>query len=233
MMSARFPALLLHDTRLQLRYGIYYAYGIVILMYAGILISLGRYLPDWVPAFIIFTDPAVLGFFFLGALMMLEKSENVRTALGVTPVSTAEYFWAKTLPLTALAIVAVSIIALLAHEVSNLPMLIAITALTSVHYLGFGAPVALHFRSVTSYLIGAGGIFIPIVGPGYIALYTDMPAWAMLIPSAAQMRLMLIATGARSGTPIEISAMFAVSAIAAILTFWYATNRLQQELGRK
>ena len=55
----------------------------------------GPHLPAWAPAFIIFTDPAALGFFFLGALMMLERSEGVRTALAVTPLSAADYLTAK------------------------------------------------------------------------------------------------------------------------------------------
>ena len=50
-----------------------------------------RQLPDWAAAFIIFTDPAALGFFFLGALMMLERSEGVRTALATTPLSLLDY----------------------------------------------------------------------------------------------------------------------------------------------
>lgn len=232
-MAARFTTLLMHDARLQFRYGIYYAYGFVILFYAASLYWLGQFFPDWVPGFVIFTDPAVVGFFFLGALMMLEKAEGVRQALAITPVSPVEYYWAKTLPLTGLALIAVIVIALFAHEVSNLPMLIGIVVLSSVHYLGFGVPVALHFRTVTSYLVGAGGIFIPIIVPGFIALLDDMPWWAIIIPSASQLRLILVATGARSGGIGEIAAMFAVSAIAALLTCWYATHRLKAEIGTK
>lgn len=232
-MASRFPTLIAHDTRLQFRYGIYYAYGFVIAFYIFIFVTIGAYIPGWATAVIIYTDPAAVGFFFLGALMMLEKAEGVRTALAITPVSAAEYYWSKTIPLTALALVAVTLLAMFLHEAANIPMLALIVMLTSVHYLGLGVPIAQYFKTVTSYLIGAGGILLPIIGPGFIALLDDMPVWAIIIPSASQLRLILIATGDRSAEAWELIAMFGVSAIAAALTAWWAINRLQLEFGQK
>ena len=85
-MSGNVIHLLRHDARLQWRYGIYAAYGVVLAFYVALLVSGRQRLPAWVPGVIIFTDPAALGFYFLGALMMLERAEGVRTALAVSPL---------------------------------------------------------------------------------------------------------------------------------------------------
>ncbi len=233
MNAARFLTLLRHDLRLQLRNGIYYAYAFVILTYAALLYWLGQYLPDWMPGLIILTDPAVIGFFFLGALMLLEQAEDVRTGLAVTPVSAAEYFWAKTLPLTALAVLAVGVIGLFLHTDTDHLMLAATVILTSVCFLGIGVPTALYFRSVASYLIGSGGYMIPIMAPLLLALGEEMPGWAIVLPTASQMRLVLVATGARDATTLELVLMFGVAAIAAAGAVWFAIRRLEGELGTK
>ena len=229
----RFTTLLRHDTRLQFRNGIYLAYGVVIIMYVAALVSLGIYLPDWVPALMIMTDPAVLGFFFLGALMMLEKAEDVRTGLAVTPVSAREYFWAKAIPLTGLAVIAVAIIGALLHTGTNHLMLAAAVALISICFLGIGVPTALLFKSVTSYLVGSAGYLIPIMLPILVAFGDRMPAWAIAVPTSAQMRLVLVATGARQANSVELASMFGVATLAAAAASWFAVRQLRKELGIK
>lgn len=233
MSAGRFPTLLLHDTRLQFRNGIYYAYAVVIVMYVGILLTLGDYLPDWMPALIIMTDPAVLGFFFLGALMMLEKAEGVRTGLAITPVSAAEYFWAKALPLTVLAVAAVGVIGFLLHSETNHFMLAATVILTSVCFLGVGVPTALYFKSVTSYLVGSAAYLVPIMLPILLAFGEKMAGWVIILPTASQMRLVLVATGAREAGTAEVVAMFLVAILAAAGAVWVAIRQLEKELGVK
>lgn len=233
MNTTRFSTLLLHDTRLQFRNGIYYAYAVVVAMYVGILVWLGQYLPDWMPPLLIMTDPAVLGFFFLGALMMLEKAEGVRTGLAVTPVSAAEYFWAKAIPLTVLAMAAVAIFGALVHTEANHVMLAASVALISICFLGIGVPTALYFRTVTSYLVGSAAFMVPIMLPILLAFGERMAAWAIILPTASQMRLVLVATGARDADAMEVIAMFAVASAAAVLACWFGIKQLQRELGVK
>ncbi|HUV31940.1 MAG TPA: hypothetical protein VMW31_00080, partial [Devosiaceae bacterium] len=73
-MTGRLATLVRHDARLQARYGIYAAYSVVIALYAGVLWFAGPRLPKWVIALTVLSDPAVLGFFFVGGLMLLEKA---------------------------------------------------------------------------------------------------------------------------------------------------------------
>lgn len=231
-MANRLVTLMRHDARLQWRYGIYIAYAFVIGFYVLMLIQLGNYLPGWMPALVIFTDPSVLGFFFLGALMMLEKAENTRNALAVAPLSAANYFWSKTITLTVIALIAALVMAPFVHGDVNWLLLVAAVTLTSVQFIGVAVPAALHFKTVTGYLIGSAGFLTPVIGPGFIALLDPMPFWATLIPAASQFKLILVATGTHGASTLEISLMLLVSAVVAIAATLWALNVLGKEIGR-
>src|SRR5690606_34647166 len=176
-MTARLATLVAHDARLQYRYGIYAAYAFVVALYAMVLVWGAQWLPAWVPAVIIFTDPAALGFFFLGALMMLEKAESVRTALAVAPISAADYFLGKTITLTSVSLIACAVLLVFIHRPADPALLMLTVALTAVQYIGIGVPIALRFRTVNAYLVGSGGFLTPVIAPGFLALLPDMPLW--------------------------------------------------------
>jgi fluoroquinolone transport system permease protein len=135
-LTTRIATLARLDVTLQRRYGIYYAYAFVVAFYAAIIHLAGPALPAAAVGFIIWSDPAVLGFFFLGALMMLEKAEGARAALGVSPASPVDYVLAKTVTLTALAVAAVAVIGVVSPDNENWPVLLAGTVLISCSSFG-------------------------------------------------------------------------------------------------
>ena len=232
MNPTRLLALGLNDVRLQARYGIYAAYAFVVAIYVAVFVGVGPAMPAWGPAAIIFSDPAGLGYIFLGGLMMLEKSERVRSALSVTPLAPATYFAAKAITLTLVALVACTVLALAMHGGANLPLLLATVALTSVQYVGIGVPIALHFRTVTGYIIGAGALLTPLIAPGFLALLDPFPGWLAAIPAVSQMRLMLVATHAAGATPLEMALMLVVCVLAAAGASALAIHALKREFGR-
>ena len=231
-MSARLLTLAFHDARLQYRYGIYAAYAFVLAFYIAVLVGAGPYLPAWAPGLIIFTDPAALGFFFLGALMMLEKSERIRAALGVAPISPFDYLAGKVITLTGMAVISSAILVLFIHEPANPALLLLAVGLTSIMYVGIGVPIALRFRTVNGYMIGSSGFLIPLIAPGFVALLDPTPAWAMVLPATSQFKLILVAAGAGSASAIEIAFMLLVVAAAAVAALALALHYLRRELGR-
>ncbi len=178
----RFWSLVLHEARLQFRYGIYFAYAFVIGFYLLTILGLDENMPDWGAGIVIFSDPAAVGFFFLGALMMLEKSEGVRLALGITPLTAKGYFWAKSITLTGMASLATILMGLCLHSDVRFAILVPTVVLTSIQYLAIGVPVARFFSTVTSYMIGATFALLPFVLPAALALKEPMSAWMMFIP---------------------------------------------------
>ena len=232
-MSGLVATLVAHETRLQYRYGIYGAYAFVIAFYVGVLIWGGGVLPPAFMAFIIYTDPAVLGFYFLGALMMLEKAEGSRLALSVSPITASAYFAAKAIPLTVLGLVAVAIMAPLIHGATDWPMLMGAVLLSALCYLGIGVPIAQFFRTVTSYLLGSAGFLLPLVVPSFLAFLDPMPVWAMLFPTAAQLRLIMVGVGATSDGTGAVALMFASALAGTLGAVWFGLSRLEKEIGRK
>jgi fluoroquinolone transport system permease protein len=230
-MTPRITTLARLDVALQHRNGIYYAYAFVVAFYAAIIHFAGPALPAAAVGFIIWSDPAVLGFFFLGALMMLEKAEGARAALGVSPASPLDYILAKTVTLTALAVVAVAITGAVSPRQVDWPVLIASTVLVSVQFIWLGIPVALLFRTVSEYLIGAAGLLTPVILPGLLAFYDPMPWWAVPIPAASQLKLILMGVGAGTAGGAQLAAMFLVASAAAAGCLWFALRTLSKELG--
>ncbi len=221
-----------HDARLQYRYGIYAAYAFVVAFYVLVL-TLGRgMLPVWAIALVIYTDPAAVGFFFLGALMMLEKAEGVRTALATSPATATHYLIGKAVTLGSLALIACAVL-LLVHARAPLPALLLLAvALTSVFFIGVGVPIALRFRTVNAYLVGSGGLLAPLIAPAALALLEPMPIWLGLWPPVAQFRLILVALGYAPAGTGEVALLVAIAALAAAAGIWLALAALRKELGK-
>lgn len=77
----RIAGLLKGDIRQQWKYGFYGLYLILTVIYAGVLSIMP---PDWKApgtALVIFSDPAALGLFFMGAVLLLERSQRVLNPL--------------------------------------------------------------------------------------------------------------------------------------------------------
>lgn len=231
-MSAGAVALIRHDVRLQYRYGIYAAYAFIVALYAAGLALLAAWLPTFVPALIIFTDPAALGFFFLGALMMLEKSEGVRAALAASPVSAADYLVGKMVTLVGLSLASCLVLMPFIHHVANPLLLLVAVMLTAIQYVGIGVPIALRSRTVNGYLIGSAGFLTPVIAPGLLALLEPFPSWLVIIPAASQLRLLLTALGAANATSAEIATALVIAAAAAIGAVALALHALRRELGK-
>ncbi len=232
-MQSRLVTLLKHDIRLLYRYGILAAYGFVVIFYVGLIVYAGELMPAWAAGMIVIMEPSAFGFFFLGGLMQLEKSEDVRAALGVTPISALDYFVSKAISLTAIALIAVVIIVNFTPNQINWVMLMSIVTLTSVQFLAIGVPAALYFKTLSSYLMGSVTFLLPILLLGMLAFIDPMPAWAIIFPTASEFKLILIATGAGSASMLEIFAMFVVVVITFLASIWIAKKSLEKELGTK
>jgi len=232
-MASRLLPLLKNDITLLIRYGIIAVYAFVVAFYAGVIIYMGELMPAWLIALIVITEPTAFGFFFLGGLMQLEKSEDVRSALGVTPISALDYFFSKAISMTAIALIAVSVLVIATTNDINWVMLIAIVTLTSVQFLAIGVPAALYFKTLSGYLIGSITYVMPILLLGIFAFIDPMPVWAIIFPTASEFKLILVATGSGSAETWEIAAMFIVVIITFLASIWLAKKSLEKELGSK
>jgi hypothetical protein len=113
------------------------------------------------------------------------------------------------------------------------PLFLATVILTSIQFIGLGAALALRFGTVAGYLMGSAGLITPVVAPGMIAFWPDMPFAFVLIPFASAIRLMLVSMHAASASGPEIAVMVTVIVLAAMAGSWLGWRAIAREWGRR
>ena len=94
------------EFRFAARYGILALYGLLVILYILLLSATGDAARPTAAGVVILTDPAAMGLFFMGAMVLLEKSQRVNCALAVSPVRVWEYTVAKAFALMAVGLCA-------------------------------------------------------------------------------------------------------------------------------
>lgn len=69
----------LYDVRYQFKYGFYFLYTVVSIVYIVILLFIPEDFLRPIASIIILTDPAALGFFFIGGMVLLERGEGLHS----------------------------------------------------------------------------------------------------------------------------------------------------------
>ncbi len=168
---------ILWDVRFQIKYGFYLLYGLLTLLYLLLLHALPAPWRQNAAAILILSDPAAMGMFFMGAIVLLEKSQRVPWALAASPVSAARYTAAKTISLSLIALVVAGI---LAYSVSmpSLPQVLAGTLLCSFIFTLLGIVIAARVTSLNQFILWT----VPVETVGFLPaiLHLFRPSASML-----------------------------------------------------
>ncbi len=213
-MIRRTLQLFLYDVRFQFRHGFYAIYLIISAIYIGILISIPEAQRLLVTNALVFSDTSVLGLTFIGAILLLEKQQNILQSLFVTPVRLAEYVIAKILSLSLIALLASLIILILPNGIRpSIGYFILGVLLSSGIFILIGLAVGARVTSLNGYLFGvmAGTIFFALPLLDYLQVYNSW--WLYLLPSHAQLVLL-------SGTHDELGVARALFSIL-VLALWF------------
>ena len=187
--------LLVNDLKLQFRHGFYYAYGFLTLFYILFLRLLPSHAAEILTPILLFTDPALLGFYFVGGIMLMEKTEGVREVLFSTPLTPAQYLFSKTATLGLLALLtSVAIVMGVAVGNSTMTIVFRIELLilsivpTSAFCTSIGAGIAITSDSVNRYMLNTVPVVIVLTIPllGFFrllpeCLFYPFPTYASLI----------------------------------------------------
>ncbi len=95
----RFLHLIKGDFSFQRKYGIWLVYLVFSVVYIATLHLLPVNAAAVVGPIMVYSDPAAMGLFFMGAIVLLEKSQRVNCSLAVSPVTIDEYILSKVLSL--------------------------------------------------------------------------------------------------------------------------------------
>ena len=83
------------DMFFQWKYGFYMLYLLMIIIYYVIFSFLTGNVKDTIVSICVYSDPAAMGMFFMGALILLEKSQRITNSIAISPVTVEEYILGK------------------------------------------------------------------------------------------------------------------------------------------
>lgn len=166
----RFLKLLWGDIRFQLKYGFYFLYAAFTVFYIFLLLLFSSQWKSIAGTIMIYSDPAALGLFFMGAIILLEKSENVINALVISPVKVSEYIVSKVLSLSIIsAIVALFLAIVAGHD--NILIIILTVVVTSAIFTLLGIIIGANATSLNKYLISTIPLQIILFIPPIVYLF--------------------------------------------------------------
>ncbi|NCC99680.1 MAG: ABC transporter permease [Bacteroidia bacterium] len=188
------------DIRFQFKQGFYLVYVLITVMYLIIL----SFLPENVLSvglpLVVFSDPSVLGLFFIGGIIMLEKMQGILSVLVVSPLRTVEYILSKVISLAFVSVLAAFAITGFSHYNNVNWLLVFLSAvLTSGIFTLCGIMITAGCNTVNQYMIKTVPYMLLFVLPCFSLIgfpYSDL---FTIIPSVAALRLML---GAYMGIPL-------------------------------
>lgn len=184
----RFIALLRADVRFQFRYGFYFLYLFFTVLYVALVHVLPEGARRIARDLTVFTDPAALGLFFMGAIVLFEKGERVHSSLAVSPASAAEYALSKAVSLSLISVLSGAVI--IAGSLGSLSgWTVAGLALSSALFSCAGLFVGTRAPSLNGYLILSVPFEIVLFIPALLWYFGIGGVWMVLHPGAAALAL--------------------------------------------
>lgn len=173
--------LFLWDIRFQSKYGFHFLYAILTVIYVIVLFAVPGSWKEKAVAILIFSDPASMGLFFMGAIVLLEKNQHTPCALAVSPVHPIEYIVSKISSLSVISLVVAAVLAL-AARVNHLHIVLLGTAISSVIFTLLGIIIATKIISLNQFILWTVPIEIACFVPAILHVFKVTPAWFRYYP---------------------------------------------------
>ena len=204
------------DMFFQWKYGFYMLYLLMIIIYYVIFSFLTGNVKDTIVSICVYSDPAAMGMFFMGALILLEKSQRITNSIAISPVTVEEYILGKIVSVGIISEIVGVILMLQGHTENYFLCAIGIFA-GSVIFSLCGIIVGAKIESLNQYIIGT--LPFEIMGFVPVILYRIGFMW--------NNKLMIIHPGCSVMRLIEGDTEMAMGAVASIviwiiLLFWRA-----------
>jgi len=175
----RFRKILAADLLFQNRYGFHLLYTFFSLIYIGVI----YFIPDnWrsdTSSLVIFSDPAMLGLIFIGAIVLFEKSERVLDSIAVSPVKTGEYVLSKGISLALISTISGLLIAYVGGEKPHdLVQFILGILLGSSLFTFMGLICSTRISTLNQFIVIIIPIQLIVVGPVIVySFWNSNPLW--------------------------------------------------------
>jgi fluoroquinolone transport system permease protein len=185
----RTRALLSGDIRFQYKYGFYFLYLVFTLIYIGMLYALPPAWREKAAVLMIFSDPAAMGLYFMGAIVLFEKSEQTLSSLAISPVKPIEYVFSKLISI-ALISAAVALVIGFGGKIQFNPLYFFVGAFFgSCLFSAVGLMIAANIGSLNQFIVATIPAEIIINFPAIAWLFGWRPPLMLLHPGAAIIEL--------------------------------------------
>lgn len=187
----RLWALLRGDVRFQFKYGFYFLYIMFSLLYIGLLAAFPEQWREKAAVLMIFTDPAALGLFFMGAIVLFEKSERVLDSLAVAPIKISDYVLAKLISIGIISTVVAVAIGLSGGVMHSPLLLIPGVFLCSCLFSSLGLIVASRAATLNGFILSTIPLQLIINLPAIAYVFGWQPVWLLLHPGVCAVEILL------------------------------------------
>lgn len=171
---------------------------------------------------VIFNDPALLGFLFVGVLVLFEKNENTIQALAVTPVQISQYILSKSIVLTALSLICCFGMVVAGYGLDFQGFhFAAATILTTFIFSMLGFVAVARQSTFNQYIIRALGVILFLTLP-FLGYFEVVPGfWFVLFPTYPAIELYTLSF-AESAQAVDILVPYTLCVVWAIISFIWA-----------
>lgn len=205
-----------NDIRFQYKYGFYLLYIVISIIYIGVLLAMPTAWRGKVLAVVIFSDPAALGFFFMGAVILFEKSERVLNSISISPLKINEYIFSKVLSLSIIStLVGCLIAAITTQKTMNIASLVLGVASGSALFSLAGLIVAASINSLNQFMLKVIPIGVALSVPAFLILFGFNHILLQFHPGVIVLEFILQGVGL-----YEINNLLIVVLIGWIALFW-------------
>ena len=194
----RLRGLFLWDIRFQAKYGFYFLYAVLTVIYTIIILAVPENWREKTATVLIFSDPAAMGLFFMGAIILLEKSQHTPCAFAVSPVRPAEYIISKVGSLATVSFVVAAALAL-AADVTNLCIVLLGTVISSTIFTLLAIIIATNIISLNQFILWVVPVEIICFVPAILHLFQITPGWLRHYPLNVCMEMLAGFTPSMAG----------------------------------
>lgn len=185
----RLLALTLADIRFQFRYGFYTLYLFVSVLYTVVILFLPPAWRETARLLCVFSDPAALGLFFMGAIMLFEKGEKVLSSIAVSPVHTSEYVLAKVFSIGFVSLLSGILIMVESGGSIHLYFAIGVFLASSLFTL-LGITFAARINTINQFLIVTVPCEIIVFTPVIFYIFGFSPTYLLFHPGVLVIQLL-------------------------------------------
>ena len=204
------------DMNFQWKYGFYALYFLMIIIYLVVFSFFKGDIKDTIVSICVYSDPAAMGMFFMGALILLEKSQRIINSIAVSPVTTEEYILGKVISIGIISEIVGIVLMIQRSPVNYFLCAVGIFA-GSVIFSLCGIIVGAKIQSLNQYIIWT--LPFEIVGFVPVILYRIGFLWdnrlMLLHPGCAVMQLL------EGNTDMVLISVISILVWSVIL-FWLA-----------